>query len=452
MRVRAHHRVHAAKVAAVAVVVVVSCYVIGAVALNLVVVHRLTAEADGRIADQLTDVSRLTLDARGGAIPSVARGDGDLDDAPILLWKVGPSGKVKALSGGAPSLPRRTWTTQPVTIVIRATPFRVEAARSGSNWLIAGQSVAEIERVQSVLLLPEVILGFVLAIATFLGALVVGLRASAPLDLIRRRQAEFTADASHELRTPLSVVEAEVDLALRRRREPEEYEAVLHRIAGEGRRLHRIVEDLLWLARADDGPVESDAAATADLTAIVETCTARFQAVAESRAVTLSQQGDPSQICYVQALPEWIDRLAGVLIDNACKYAGSGGRVEVSARIAGHRVGLRVDDSGPGIPIEEQVAVFDRFHRASTETGGAGLGLAIADSVVRMTQGTWAISRSPLGGTRMEVWWRRSTEPSAPAAGSDSSDIEAPSPPSPPSPAGEPAAERPRDQGTQVQV
>lgn len=448
MRVRAHHRVHAAKVAAVAAVVVVSCYVIGAVALNLVVVHRLMAEADGRIADQLTDVSRLALHTPSRSIPAVTRADGDLDDAPILLWKIEPSGKVQGLTGGTPPLPRRAWTSQPVTIVIGTTPFRVDAARSGSNWLIAGQSVAEIARVQSVLLVPEVILGVVLAIATFIGALVVGLRASAPLDLIRRRQAEFTADASHELRTPLSVVEAEVDLALRRRRDPEEYEAVLHRIAEEGRRLHRIVEDLLWLARADDGPVESDTAATADLTAIVETCADRFQAVAERRGVTLTQQGDRGQICYVQAVPEWIDRLAGVLIDNASKYAGSGGRVEVSARIAGHRVGLRVDDSGPGIPIEEQVAVFDRFHRASMETGGAGLGLAIADSVVRMSHGTWAISRSPLGGTRMEVWWRRSTDPSASPAASDISNLEAASPLSP---AGEAAAQHPRDHGTPVQ-
>ena len=67
----------------------------------------------------------------------------------------------------------------------------------------------------------------------------------------------------------------------------------------------------------------------------------------------------------VQAQPDLIDRLAGVLIDNACKFAGDEGRVEVSVRDWGTRVDLRVDDSGPGIPDDQRDAVFDRFHRAT---------------------------------------------------------------------------------------
>lgn len=410
MRDRAPHRRHAAKVAAAAAAVVVACYVVGALSLNLVMEHRLTAEADGRIAAKLADAGQLTIEAPSATTSAGVQFDGDLDDAPIFVWEVGPSGIAKALTAGAPALPRRHWAGAPVTLTVRTTPFRFDVTKSGSTSFVAGQSVAEIARVRSVLLLPEVVFGVGLALAAFAGALVIGLRASAPLELIRRRQAEFTADASHELRTPLTVVEAEVDLALQRTRTPAEYEAVLRRIAGEGRRLRRIVDDLLWLARADGGPVETDAVERADVAASVAACTERFQAVAQRLGVTLTYEGEGGPGCVVQAAPEWIDRLAGVLIDNACKYAGSGGRVQVHVQSAGNRVGLLVDDDGPGIPPEERAAVLDRFHRATAEPGGAGLGLAIADSVVRMTNGTWDIGRAPIGGARMEIWWRRAFE------------------------------------------
>ena len=104
---------------------------------------------------------------------------------------------------------------------------------------------------------------------------------------------------------------------------------------------------------------------------------------------------------------ESLDRLVSVLVDNACKYAGPGGRVEVTTAASGGRVRLIVDDSGPGIPEDHRDLVFDRFHRAEAGPGGTGLGLAIADAVVRATEGTWTVSTSPLGGARFEVTWRQ---------------------------------------------
>ena len=240
------------------------------------------------------------------------------------------------------------------------------------------------------------------------GAVAIGLRASAPLELVRRKQAEFTADASHELRTPLSVIEAEVDLALSRRRSAEAYEATLSRVAAEGRRLRRIVDDLLWLARADSQNAAIPLNQSSDVAAVAAACTDRFQVLAETGGVSLSFGRIGEGPFMVQAPPDWIDRLTGVLVDNACKYAGTGGRVEVEVReMAGNRVGLQVDDTGPGISDDERLIIFDRFHRATDSPGGTGLGLAIADSVVRSTQGAWSVTRSPLGGARMQVWWRR---------------------------------------------
>ncbi|HUA95960.1 MAG TPA: ATP-binding protein, partial [Acidimicrobiales bacterium] len=92
------------------------------------------------------------------------------------------------------------------------------------------------------------------------------------------------------------------------------------------------------------------------------------------------------------------------------------GTVRVSAGVRGGRAVLVVEDSGPGIPPDERSRLFDRFRRASDRAGGAGLGLAIADSVVRTTGGRWRVSDSPLGGALMEVSWRRGTAPGRPPA------------------------------------
>lgn len=400
-------RGHAARVALVAAVVVATGYVLCALALGAFVNHRLLGEADSRLRSALSHV------VPSGGLRPVPRdgGDHDTDNQPIFVWRVGPSGVARPLTADAPRLDRRHWTTAPVTLTVATTPFRFDAVPDGTSYLVAGQSVATIGRVDDALVLPALALGLLLAAATFAGAFVVGLRASAPLELVRRRQAEFTADASHELRTPLSVVEAEVELALRQARSPEEYQAVLERIGTEGRRLRRIVEDLLWLARADAGDPGLEHAPRANVTAIAKDCVERFQALAEQRGALLrfEQRGDASAV--VQAAPEWVDRLAGVLVDNACKYAGQGGSATVTVDASLARVVLQVDDSGPGIPPEERSAVFDRFHRATTEAGGAGLGLAIADSVVRMSGASWTVGASPLGGARLAVSWRRAGLP-----------------------------------------
>ena len=252
----------------------------------------------------------------------------------------------------------------------------------------------------------ETVAGPVLLVAVFLGTLLIGIKAAKPVELARRRQLEFTADASHELRTPLSVIEAEVSLALAETREAEEYKDALGRVSHESTRLRHIVEDLLWLSRFDSAP-PAPGVEPVDVSSIALACADRFEAVAARRGLSLSVRFKSDIVPLVSAAPEWIDRLIGVLVDNACRYAGPGGTVRISVVTPGNRVCLIVEDDGPGIAPDARDHLFDRFHRATAEGNGAGLGLAIGDAVVRATGGEWRVGTSRMGGARMEVRWHR---------------------------------------------
>ena len=273
-------------------------------------------------------------------------------------------------------------------------------AQAQRGWLVAGQSVAGDQHTQSLMLDVEIIAGPFLLLAMFGGLLVVGLRALAPVEQSRRRQLEFTADASHELRTPLSVIRAEADVALSAPREAAEYRDSLRRIQGESQRLRQLVEDMLWLARFDSKP-PPPGSEPVDLATLAQACADRFRAVGPAVSAET-----PDGAVLISAPPEWIDRLAGVLVDNACRYAGPDGTVRIEVRAQGSRVSLTVEDSGPGIPEAERPLLFDRFHRATEHGSGAGLGLAIGDSIVRSTGGRWHVGDSPLGGALMSVSWR----------------------------------------------
>ena len=226
----------------------------------------------------------------------------------------------------------------------------------------------------------------------FLASLVVGLRALAPVEQSRRRQLEFTADASHELRTPLAVIRAEADVALAAPRDAAGYRDALTRIQDETQRLRQLVEDMLWLARFDSRP-PPPGDEPVDLATLARACADRFRSVGP--AVTADTPDGP---VLISAPPEWIDRLAGVLVDNACRYAGPGGQVRISVLAHGSRVSLIVEDNGPGIPVAERSQLFDRFHRAAEHGSGTGLGLAIGDS-------SRPLHRRPLAGRRIRARW-----------------------------------------------
>jgi signal transduction histidine kinase len=411
----------AARVAAGATAVIAVVYIIGVIVLNVLVSNHLTEQNDDHLASRLT-AAQHDPDAfdqsvvPDGSASALDNDDVDADAAPVFLWLVTTAGAVTAHTPGAPALPAGLLAAHPphdrlaFTVGLGSTgAFRLKLARDGSNWLIAGQSRAGDAHTERLLLYAEVIAGPFLLLAMFFGSLVVGLRALAPVEQSRRRQLEFTADASHELRTPLSVIRAEADVALSSPRKAAEYRDALTRIQGESRRVRQLVDDMLWLARFDSRPPPpSDE--PVDLVTLAQASADRFRAVGP--AVTADVGPGPA---LISAPPEWIDRLAGVLMDNACRYAGPGGQVRIGVRAQGNRVSLTVEDSGPGIPESERPRLFDRFHRVTEHGPGAGLGLAIGDSIVRSTGGRWQVGVSPLGGALMTVSWKH-TQPHRPPA------------------------------------
>jgi len=141
-----------------------------------------------------------------------------------------------------------------------------------------------------------------------------------------------------------------------------------------------------------------------DLGILAEQAVDRFAMLAETRSQTLVAEVFDTGVT-LSAPPEWIDQLMGVLLDNACKYSPEHGDIAIRITASGGRATLTVDDSGPGIEEERRERVFDRFHRESSAATGAGLGLAIADVIVRATSGRWHISTSPFGGARIAVSW-----------------------------------------------
>ncbi|MDA8356406.1 MAG: HAMP domain-containing sensor histidine kinase [Actinomycetota bacterium] len=412
LRTGRSHLAHAARVAGIASVVIALFYVAVVGALDYFVSRRVTWEVDQSLADRLGDVMRTA--ELNSPLPNPD--DQGSDGVPIFAWMVPYRGPTRALTDGSPSLPltRRNMSSSFQTVAIGGVPYRLEAARTSTGWLVVGQNQTGAEHIDQVLFDGEWILGPVFLLAVFAGSLAIGLRASAPVEQARRKVLEFTADASHELRTPLTVIEAEIELARAGHGNDGSEREALEHISHESTRLKQIVEDLLWLARFDATP-EAHQLEPVDLNATVDQSARRFTAVAATRDQQLHIQTDAIDHVWVEATIAWVDRLVGTLVDNACRYTPVGGTISVSVRSDGNRAALAVQDSGPGIPPAERVRLFDRFHRASSHPEGSGLGLAIADSIARSTGGRWRVGESNLGGALLEVSWRRVAAPTVAA-------------------------------------
>lgn len=391
------------RVALISTGLVAVVYAIFAAAVVMVVTNNLTAQVDARLATSLAHYERSPVPPLPASVTDT--GQGSLS-APVLAWVVDPIGHQSAFTRPSILLPvTDLGVSEPTTVRLQGVDLRITGGTVGGYRLIVGYNFDSVSQAKASLIFTELGAGVILLVLVFLGTLFVGRRVGAPIEIARQRQLEFTADASHELRTPLAVIEAQTSLALTQDRDPGWYRDAFQRVGSESGRIRRLVDDLLWLARVDT-PQGRPPAEPVEVGVLVEQAAERFAAVAESRSITLQVSVGLGPLA-VMGSSSWLDRLLGVLLDNAFKYAPSGGTVALSVGVEGNRVKLIVEDSGPGIPDEERAKIFDRFHRAVDQGYGSGLGLAIADAIVRHTHGRWEVNTSELGGARMAVSWPR---------------------------------------------
>jgi heavy metal sensor kinase len=213
------------------------------------------------------------------------------------------------------------------------------------------------------------------------------------------RERRFVADASHELRTPLALLKTELELALRHDRSPARLEQAIRSAAAETDRLARIAEDLLLVARSEQGrlPLRLEPADVSDL---LETVRGRFEYRAQNAARDVAVGSGPAVVASLDRLR--VEQALGNLVDNALRYGG--GPVTLTASATNGTLELHVLDEGPGIPRDFLEHAFDRFSRGDNARGGAGtgLGLAIVASIAHAHDGHAHAVNRPKGGA--DVW------------------------------------------------
>ena len=219
----------------------------------------------------------------------------------------------------------------------------------------------------------------------------------------RRR---FVSDASHELKTPLAAIRLLSDSILQTEHmDPATTREFVADIGAEAERLSRITEDLLRLTRLDSGVLEKPV--EVEVLPVLEQVMRMMSLVAQEKQVELTYTAEPG--CTVLATPDELHQVIYNLTDNAVKYTGAGGAVQVALSRREENVILTVADNGTGIPEEDLPRIFERFYRVdkarSRAAGGTGLGLSIVSDTVKRRGGTVEAANRPEGGSVFTVRW-----------------------------------------------
>jgi signal transduction histidine kinase len=440
-----------AKTTAAATIIVAAALVVGGVLTVVVLRHTLVNNVDDAARRRAQDVAELVQE---GSLPRVLSAAGE---QAAIVQVVDAKGDVVAstanFAGGRPILGRPDGAVRGRVHTVSNLPVRDEqdddfrvvstVVDSGAGPLAvnAGESMETVyEGVAAVRRILLIGLPVMLVLVGVTTAYVVG-RALRPVDAIRRevadisahdlsrrvpqpaaddevgrlaetmnamldrlesfteRQRRFVADASHELQSPLASSLADLEVAMAAA-DQDRWKETAAGVAADTQRMTKLVQDLLFLARADD--VAADAPRTlVDLDDVVLSEVARLRSrtplsVDTSGVRPMEVRGDPDQLA----------RVVRNLLENAGRYARSVVTVDLVAN--GDTARMTVTDDGPGVPDGLRPRVFDRFTRAddsrSRDTGGTGLGLAIAREIVERHGGSIALAPDGAGaGAQFEV-------------------------------------------------
>ena len=214
------------------------------------------------------------------------------------------------------------------------------------------------------------------------------------------RLSQFSADLAHELRTPIANIRGEGEVALTRTRTPEEYREVIESNVTECERLSQIVDNLLFLARAEAAE-EYVKRSELDGREAVEKIATFYEPIAEEHKSTISCLGEGK----IWADPLLFGRAVSNLVENALRYTPSGGLIEISINSGATEAKISVKDTGTGIAPEHLPRVFDRFYRAdaSRTSEGTGLGLALVKSIMQLHGGSAVIESQVGRGTTVTL-------------------------------------------------
>ena len=217
----------------------------------------------------------------------------------------------------------------------------------------------------------------------------------------------FVSDASHELRTPLAAISGYCELYAMGGVPAERIEEVIGRIASESSRMATLVEDLLTLARLDEGrPLEIT---EIDLVKLADNAVFDLQALDPTRTVGLTgiNSRTPPMTLIVPADRDRISQVFTNLIGNIVRYTPEGTPVEIALGRSGDTAVVELRDHGPGIDETDRGRVFERFYRADTsrnrKSGGSGLGLAIVSGILAAHKGTASLSKTKGGGLTVRI-------------------------------------------------
>lgn len=198
-----------------------------------------------------------------------------------------------------------------------------------------------------------------------------------------RRLSNFSGDIAHELRTPITNLTTQTQVALSRARTAQEYREILYSNLEEYERMAKMIGDMLFLAKADNGLIEPERTAVplvAELRELVDF----FEAWSEERQVAIVVTGDEK--VTAAADKAMLRRALSNLLSNAIRHTPEGGTIQASVQNNGKAVRIRIANPGPTIPAEHLAHLFERFYRPDASRHrngeGAGLGLAIVKSIV----------------------------------------------------------------------
>lgn len=219
------------------------------------------------------------------------------------------------------------------------------------------------------------------------------------------RLSRFSADIAHELRTPINNMRGEAEVALGKARTPEEYRSVLVSSLEESGRVSRMIDSLLFLARAEH-PQAAITRERLDLRAELTTIQEFYHALAEEAGISINVNAPGG--CLADFDRTLFQRAIGNLLENALAHTPAGGSVTLGVARENGAIHIEVADNGRGIPPEHLPHVFDRFHRADAARtgnvfGSVGLGLAIVKSIAALHGGSIHITSQVGRGTRVTL-------------------------------------------------